>query len=493
MLESVKLAVVMAITLSFCSPCSSGFIEETIDFETTNSERTYPNDWTHRPFGELFTSLSCVYCMSYADPAMEEVIHDGEMDESNPFNVVVFHQTNGGAGDDPFHTQDSRSRMRDHYGQTGTPNAQFDGNYRYVGGGGESNYQDYTTALSESGQREGEGNDEPFKIVDLDIYSEFIGSESEGEAGQFKLSVDVTYFGQTGGDDGVPTEPDDILGESPDLNGELIVFMVEDGVPAYSSQLDEIWNNRMVFREYGIESEVFTLAQDESTTFSAVWKVPTTQLDGDGVDGDIKIPINPGRIIPIAVVFDTDDTDSGNDQDSNGDDTYPTPRSIQSATPQSTKYDNPERDIPEITKKTEIYLDEGAEIQANFDADEGIGAAFVVYNYESSNFTGEWMTDEMKIEGEEVCDENGVCYAYSGATGTSLIPYSGDSEIYYQVIFSDGNKTSSRTDVLVFVGADGGTPPSEGGDLPIMMIGIGTLVLAALSGFVYWARKPASG
>ena len=41
----------------------------------------------------------------------------------------------------------------------------------------------------------------------------------------------------------------------------------------------------------------------------------------------------------------------------------------------------------------------------------------------------------MKIEGEEVCDENGVCYAYSGATGTSLIPYSGDSEIYYQVIF----------------------------------------------------------
>ena len=66
MLESVKLAIVMAVALSFCSPCSSGAIEETIDYETTNSDRTYPNDWTHRPLGELFTSLSCVYCMSYA-------------------------------------------------------------------------------------------------------------------------------------------------------------------------------------------------------------------------------------------------------------------------------------------------------------------------------------------------------------------------------------------------------------------------------------------
>ena len=44
------------------------------------------------------------------------------------------------------------------------------------------------------------------------------------------------------------------------------------------------------------------------------------------------------------------------------------------------------------------------------------------------NAFGEWITDEMKIEGEEVCDEEtGICYAYSGATGTSLIPYSGDS------------------------------------------------------------------
>ena len=64
MLESVKLALVITIALSFCSPCSSGVVEEIIEVETVNSDRTYPNDWTHRPFGELFTSLSCVYCMT---------------------------------------------------------------------------------------------------------------------------------------------------------------------------------------------------------------------------------------------------------------------------------------------------------------------------------------------------------------------------------------------------------------------------------------------
>jgi hypothetical protein len=104
------------------------------------------------------------------------------------------------------------------------------------------------------------------------------------------------------------------------------------------------------------------------------------------------------------------------------------------------------------------------------------------------------MTDEMKIEGEEVCDEEtGICYAYSGATGTSLIPYSGESPIYYQVLFVDGNKTSSKTEVIQFVGADGGAPPSEQKELPIMLIGVGTIVLALVAGFVIWARRPASG
>ena len=489
MLDAIKIALALSVALSFCTPYSSGLESEIYEIEAEDSDREYPNEWTHRPLIELFTSLSCVYCMSYADPAMDQVVHDVEGDEANPYNVIFFHQPNGGAGDDPFHTEDSNSRMRDHYGQTGTPNAQFDGNYRYVGGGGDSNYQDYVESISESGPRDGDDG-EDFKVVDLDIYSEFIGSESEGEAGQFKITIDVLYHGLAGEE----SLEQQYLGESTDLDGTLYVFMVEHGVTAYSSYLDTEWRNSMVFREYAIQDEQFTLTKGESTTYSAVWKVPTTQTDADGVTGDIKIPINPGRMIPIAAVFDLDDTESGGKNDDPSDDTYPTPRSIQSATPQSTIYDNPERDVPEIKTKTEKYLDDGAEIQATFDADEGIGNSYVVYNYESTNYTGEWITDEMKIEGEEVCDEEtGICYAYADATGTSVIPYSEEKPIFYQVLFVDGNKTSSKTEVEQFVGGDGGSPPVQKEELPLLLIGGGILLLAVIAGFVAWARRPSSG
>jgi hypothetical protein len=74
-----------------------------------------------------------------------------------------------------------------------------------------------------------------------------------------------------------------------------------------------------------------------------------------------------------------------------------------------------------------------------------------------------------------------------------MIPYSEDNPIYYQILFVDGNKTSSKTEVIQFVGADGGAPPSAETELPIMLIGIGALVLAVVTGFIVWARRPSSG
>jgi hypothetical protein len=306
--------------------------------------------------------------MSYADPAMDEVLHDIEGDPAVPYHVIYFHQPNGGAGDDPFHTEDSNARMRDHYGQTGTPNVQFDGNFRYEGGGSESNYNDYKAELEDSGPRDGDDG-EDFKIVDLDIYSEFIGSSTEGEVGTFKVRVDMTYHGLAG-----PESWEQQAGlEDTNLDGTLYVFMVEDDVTAWSSYLEQDWVNMRVFRGYAIEGEEFTLQKDEAATYEAVWKVPTTQVDADGVEGPIKIPINPGRITPIAAVFDRDDTESGGKNDDPSDDTYPTPRSIQSASPQSTIYDNPERDVPEIDRQRELFTEAGAQLEVEFEAEEGIG------------------------------------------------------------------------------------------------------------------------
>ena len=47
--------------------------------------------------------------------------------------------------------------------------------------------------------------------------------------------------------------------------------------------------------------------------------------------------------------------------------------------------------------------------------------------------------------------------------------------------------------MLLFVGTDGGVPPSENEGLPFLLIGVGAIVLAAISGFVVWARRPAEG
>ena len=268
--------------------------------------------------------------------------------------------------------------------------------------------------------------------------------------------------------------------------------MVEDDVTAWSSYLEQDWVNMRVFRGYAIEGEDFTLQKDEAATYEAVWKVPTTQVDADGVEGPIKIPINPGRITPIAAVFDRDDTESGGKNDDPSDDTYPTPRSIQSASPQSTIYDNPERDVPEIDRQRELFTEAGAQLEVEFEAEEGIGTSFAVYNYDSQDYTGEWQVAELKIEGEEVCDDDGVCYAYADATGTATLPYQSDDDIYYQVLYVDGNGTSGRSDVQMFVGGDGGGRPVTDGALPwLLILGVATGVLLGGTLFVVWARRPA--
>ena len=375
--------------------------------DAEDESREYPNDWTHRPLIEYFGSSSAVYDMNYAMPAINQILADSENDTANPYNVISFRQTTGGAGDDPFHTEQSNSRMRDHYGMMGTPTVQFDGDYHQVTGGGVENYQDYVEAIEDSGTRE---DDENFEIVDLDIYCEFRVSEG---VGQFEITVDILYHGTAN------SESND------DLEGSLYIFIVEDEVLAYSSYLDEQVNNRMVFREYAIEKEEFTLGVGQSTTYTVVWEIPITQIDGNGVSGDIKIPINPARLIPIAAVF------TGNEE------------AIQSATPQSTFHDRSKNsEFLNVIYNSESVNNNGeVEIEIKFSNDE-IVSAYVIYFVKGNEGDGnESGTEDLWSFAPMVIDGN---------IGTAVINIE-DSLLYYHIVSFNSHNVFNTSSLYSYV------------------------------------------
>ena len=46
---------------------------------------------------------------------------------------------------------------------------------------------------------------------------------------------------------------------------------------------------------------------------------------------------------------------------------------------------------------------------------------------------------------------------------------------------------------MQFIGADGGAPPAQEAELPLLLIGGGIGLMAAIAGFVIWARRPSTG
>ena len=84
-----SISILLLALLLMAAPAVTTATPDTV--ATVSADREHPNGWTHRPLVELFTSLSCVFCMSYADPAMDEVLHDIEGDSSVPYHIVYFH------------------------------------------------------------------------------------------------------------------------------------------------------------------------------------------------------------------------------------------------------------------------------------------------------------------------------------------------------------------------------------------------------------------
>ena len=409
------ITVMLCFTGIVCSESSPLSSEERRALPSKDNEAIPPpTDYIHRPILEFFTGLSCPSCMSGPHPDVERLWDENADDPAQPFTYVAFHELNGGGVDD-LATEESRDRMR-HYqpGVSGTPDAEFDGGYIELGGlyGGTLNYNTAANAIDDSSQRY-EQNTNPvhplqslrtdFKYVELFVDQIYIGDA-------IAINVQVRYLGSSA------------IMPFGQLRGSLYVFMVEDGVEAVSTVEDKVVNNRNVFRGYAIEGQDFTISDGDRYTTTVEWDIP-----------DAKIPIRPGNITAVAAVYDIDDTSS---EEGNQGNIAQVPRCIQSATPASTAYDR-ENDLPVISN-IEVNYDGALEVRARLDDSDGISLAYVHYNFEAANATS-WDYVEMNLTGEEICDDNGVCYAYGNSTSTGNMEMEEGKTIYYFITAYDGS------------------------------------------------------
>jgi hypothetical protein len=419
------------------------------------------DQWTHRPIEELFTSLSCSPCMSNSEPVINQYHADYRDDPSVPFTWIAFHQTNGGDGDDPLAIQASKDRYS-YYSVVGTPDGEFDGGY--------VSSQDHIGAMEESGMREVANSQ-------LDVYQEWTGDG-------WRFEVNLTY----GGDPDFFPNPL-TLDLTDTLDYAIYLFVIEDDVLAYSSYeaMDVVTHN--VHRATVIDDDRGNLAIDETYTVVADWSIPETVIMSGGAEAPIH-PVNPAKISVVAVVYDVDD----NSQSSSGSNPKQgLPRAINSATPRSTAFDA-DNDIPIVTETIETLKGGEAELIAFFDDDQGISGAQVVWNNQGVNHSGDWNIDSMEITGDEICDDEGVCYSYGNAAATVTLPVNEGETIYYQVMFTDGAHISNTTAVKVFAGTSASDWSGAGaGWLLWIAGGAGFFAILTMGFFVVWARKPYEG
>ena len=398
-----------------------------------------PNGWTHRPIMEQFTSLGCPPCMGI-DPDVAELWKEFREDPAQPVTFVSFHQINGDS-DDEFASQESKDRYN-HYSVQGTPDAQFDGGYIEELGGGDGTYDTYKDHYFESGDRD-------VKPTELKVYQEFIGD-------RFVFTVNLTYLGEGGLS--TPLDPDI-------LDSSVYLFVVEDDIMAWSSVEEKEVMTHNVFRETALHNEQVELLPAETWTSEIEWVIPETIMypsghedrDGNPQEGEhpIPTPINPAKISVVAVVYDNDDTSRTTTAGKTGN-SADTPRAANSATPESTAYDE-QNEPPRVVNYEETLNGNVAEVSASLDDDDGIGSAYVIYNFHNGSYDDEaWGVMPMQI------DENNLA--------TASIEFSSGDPVWYRILLVDGKQGFAASDVKQFEGT--GTGNNEQDSPAIGIVGI---------------------
>jgi cytochrome c-type biogenesis protein len=467
------LVVLLMLASVMFAPYSGGALPDRLE----DSPYVIPSEFRgHRPILEFFTGLSCPACMAGPHPETEDMYSNIRDDESVPWTYVVFHELNGG-GVDGLATDESRQRMRYYQpGVSGTPAIEVDGGWHTLGGIygvddiSPSNNQ---VALDSAADRYNRHFDprhprdilrNDFKFVNLEVAQNLEGTD-------WVVTVKIDYLGM-----------DRLLLEE-DLHGSLYVFMVEDDVTAFSTYEDADVLNHNVFRGYAIEGLEFTMAPGEDKIFAGFWPIPTIEVNPneDYPDGT-PVPVKSMDITAVAAIYDLDDTNSGDGIYGNPN---PVPRCIQSATPQSTAYDlaNSAEPVGEVTVTSEGHT---LSFDAKIDDPDGVSSAAVHFSIEGANNTT-WIPLELKVSGEEVCDDEGVCYAYTDASAVGSIEISSPvEEVWFVITYSDGLGAMGKSDMLytevnaAVVAGEGSS--LAGGTLIVILI---VVVLAALGILFY--------
>jgi hypothetical protein len=103
------------------------------------------------------------------------------------------------------------------------------------------------------------------------------------------------------------------------------------------------------------------------------------------------------------------------------------------------------------------------------------------------------MSKEMTVSGSEICDDEGVCYAYGDAVGDAAIEVPEGLPLFYQVAFVDGQNNYNQSTVVAFAGGEPIVAVDEGGISLLVWSTMIFIALLSISGFTIWARQPYAG
>ena len=240
-LSPVVLILILGLTLASTTailPAHANTPTASVAPAPAQARPAVPDRYTHRPIVELFTGLWCPPCMHNMHPGLERYYERDWTEPDHPCHIIEFHVRWG--RQDELATDESEGWAQKR-GITGVPSYWADLVELEEGAGNPT-----TAYWGLKSHLNSVGDDEVEPVVLL---------VEQGRNGSvFNITVRMRYVG--------------LRSELPVV---LYVFMTEDEVRAWSSDLERYVTCRYVFRDFAIHGRELTLPQGEWVVVSTTW------------------------------------------------------------------------------------------------------------------------------------------------------------------------------------------------------------------------------